>query len=189
MGSSYLSNPVTFLIETLFGLYILAFMLRFLLALVRADFYNPVCQFLVKITNPVLIPLRRIIPSAGKFDTSTIIAMFVLQVIALVLVLLFRGQPLSPTFISVRAISELVELFLNIFLFAILIQVILSWINPGTYNPVVSILYSLTDPVLRPARQMIPAMGGLDLSPIIVLIGIQLAKMLLIPPLHHLAGL
>lgn len=189
MGGSYLSNPVTFLIETLFGLYILAFMLRFLLALSRADFYNPVSQFLVKITSPVLVPLRRILPSLGKVDTSTLVSMFVLQLIALALILALRGLPLSPWFLGIRAISELVELFLNVYLFAILIQVIISWINPGNYNPVTSLLYTLTEPVLRPLRQMIPPIGGLDLSPMAALLGIQVVKMLIIPPLHHLAGL
>ncbi len=189
MGSSYLSNPLTFLIETLFGLYILAFMLRFLLAQVRADFYNPVSQFLVKITNPILVPLRRIVPSVGKFDTSTILTMFILQVISLVLILSLSSKPLSPFFIAILAFSELLELFLNIFLFAILIQVIISWINPGSYNPVTSILHNLTEPILRPCRQLIPAIGGLDLSPMVAMIGIQIAKMLLIPPLHQLANM
>jgi YggT family protein len=189
MGSNYISNPLTFLIETLFGLYIMAFMLRFLLAQVRADFYNPVSQFLVKITNPILVPLRRIIPSIGKFDTSTMLTMFVLQVIALVLILLLANGSLSPFSIGILAVSELLELFLNIFLFAILIQVIISWINPGSYNPVTSILHNLTEPILRPCRQLIPAIGGLDLSPMVALLGIQIAKMLLIPPLHQLASL
>ncbi len=189
MGGSYLSNPVTFLIETLFGLYILAFMLRFLLAQVRADFYNPISQFLVKITNPVLLPLRRVIPSLGKFDTSTLVSMLILQVIALVLILVLAGMPLSPVFIGVRAISELLELLLNVYLFAILVQIIISWINPGNHNPVTSLLHTLTEPVLRPCRQLIPAIGGLALSPMVALIGIQIAKMLLIPPLHHLASL
>lgn len=189
MGGNYLSNPVTFLIETLFGLYILAFMLRFLLALVRADFYNPVSQFLVKITNPVLVPLRRIVPSLGKFDTSTLLSMFILQVIALLLIMALRGASLSPLAIGILALSELLELLLNVFLFAILIQVIISWINPGNYNPVTSLLYTLTEPILRPCRQLIPAIGGLDLSPMVALIGLQVAKMLLIPPLHQLASL
>ena len=81
MGDSYLTNPLEFLISTLFGLYILAFMLRFLLGAVRADFYNPVCQFLVKITNPLLVPLRRVIPAIGRLDTASIVLMLALELL------------------------------------------------------------------------------------------------------------
>jgi len=187
MGNSYLTNPVTFLIDTLFGLYILAVMLRFLLAAVRADFYNPVSQFLVKVTNPLLVPLRRIVPSAGKLDTSTLVLMLALQMLALTLIAMLRGVGLSLPALFILSVAELLGLLLNVFLFSIFIQVILSWINPGTYNPVVSLLYSLTEPVLRPCRRLLPPIGGMDLSPIIALVAIQLLKMLLLPPLRHLA--
>lgn len=188
MGSSYLTNPVEFLINTLFGLYILAVMLRFLLALVRADFYNPVSQFLVKATNPVLVPLRRIIPSAGKVDTSAIVLIVALQVAALGLIALLRDSQISIAALLTLSLAELLGLLLNVFLFAILIQVIMSWINPGAYNPAVSLIYSLTEPVLRPFRQLIPPFSGLDLSPLVALIAIQLTKMLLLPPLYQLAS-
>lgn len=188
MGSSYVTNPIEFLIKTLFGLYILVVMLRFLLAAVRADFYNPVSQFLVKATNPPLIPLRRIIPSIGKIDTSALVLMLLLQMLAFALILLLRGGEISVLTLLVLSLHELVELLLNVFLFAILIQVILSWISPGTYNPVVSLLYSITEPVLRPCRRLIPPVSGLDLSPLVALIAIQLAKYLILPPLAMLAG-
>ena len=86
------------------------------------------------------------------------------------------------------AVPELVNLALNVFLFAILIQVIISWINPGSYNPVLSLINSLTEPLLRPARRLIPPFSGLDLSPMVVMIGITLLKMLLLPPLRMLTG-
>ncbi len=188
MGSSYITNPLEFLISTIASLYIMAIMLRFLLALVRADFYNPVSQFLVKVTNPLLVPLRRIIPASGKIDTSSLLLMLLLQIATLGLIVLLRGKQISLLAILVLAVAELLSLLLNVFLFAILIQVILSWINPGTYNPAVSLLYSITEPVLRPCRRLLPPVSGMDLSPIIALVGIQLAKMLLIPPLYQLAG-
>lgn len=188
MGSSYVANPIEFLISTLFSLYILAVLLRFLLALVRADFYNPVSQFLVKATNPVLIPLRRVIPSAGKVDTSALVLMLALQMAALGLIALLRDGDTSFTALLILSIAELLGLVLNVFLFAILIQVIMSWINPGAYNPAVSLLYSITEPVLRPCRRLIPPFSGIDLSPLVALIGIQLVKMLLLPPLYQLAG-
>ena len=188
MGSSYIANPLEFLISTLFGLYILAVLLRFLLALVRADFYNPVSQFLVKVTNPALIPLRRIIPSAGKVDSSALVLMLLLQMVALGLIALLRDSQTSIGALLILSLAELLGLLLNVFLFAILIQVIMSWINPGAYNPAVSLLYSLTEPVLRPCRRLIPTFSGIDLSPLLALIGIQLAKMLLLPPLYQLAN-
>ena len=187
MGSSYVTNPIEFLINTLFSLYILTVMLRFILAVVRADFYNPVSQFLVKVTNPPLLPLRKLIPSIGKVDTSSLVLMLVLQMASFGLIALLRSGEISLGALVILSIAELVGLLLNVFLFAIFIQVILSWVNPGTYNPVVSLLYSITEPVLRPCRRLIPPMSGMDLSPLVALIAIQLAKMLLLPPLLQLA--
>jgi YggT family protein len=188
MASSYVTNPVEFLINTLFSLYIMAVLLRFLLAIVRADFYNPVSQFLVKVTNPPLLLMRRIIPSAGKIDTSALLLMLLLQMAALGLIALLRGSEISVGALLILSLAELLGLLLNIFLFAILIQVIMSWINPGAYNPAVSLLYSLTEPVLGPCRRLIPPFSGIDLSPLVALIAIQLAKMLLLPPLYQLAN-
>ena len=187
MGSNYVTNPIEFLINTLFSLYILAVMLRFILAAVRADFYNPVSQFLVKVTNPPLLPLRKLIPSIGKVDTASLVLMLILQMASFGLIALLRGGQISLGALVILSIAELVGLLLNVFLFAIFIQVILSWVNPGTYNPVVSLLYSITEPVLRPCRRLIPPMSGMDLSPLVALIAIQLAKMLLLPPLLQLA--
>jgi len=179
--NSYFANPIEFLIHTLFSLYILAVMLRFLLGTVRADFYNPVSQFLVKITNPPLIPLRKIIPGIGKIDIASILLMLVLQVVMLGIIVALRGvtPPLLPLLLA--AAGELVILAINVFLFAIIIQVIISWINPGSYNPITSLLNSLTDPLLRPIRRFLPPMAGIDLSPLFALIGLQVLKMLLHP--------
>ena len=187
MGTNYVTNPIEFLINTLFGLYILTVMLRFILAVVRADFYNPVSQFLVKVTNPPLIPLRKLIPSVGKVDTSALVLMLALQMASFGLIALLRGGEISLGVLVIVSIAELVGLLLNVFLFSIFIQVIISWVNPGTYNPVVSLLYSITEPVLRPCRRLIPPISGMDLSPLVALIAIQLAKMLLLPPIFQLA--
>ncbi|MCG7899373.1 MAG: YggT family protein [Candidatus Thiodiazotropha lotti] len=186
MGSSYLTNPVVFLVQTLFGLYILAILLRFLLQIVKADFYNPISQFLVKVTNPPLKLLRRVIPGFGGIDLSSLILAWVLKTAELFIVILIAGQSASLLGPLLLAIPELIELTINIFLFAVLIQVILSWVSPGNYNPAVSLLYSLTGPVMRPAQKLLPPVGGLDLSPMLVMIGLVLLKMLLIPPLQQL---
>ncbi len=188
MDSSYLTNPLVFLIQTLFGLYILVVMLRFLLQLVRADFYNPISQFLVKATSPLLNPLRRLIPGMGGIDVASVVLMWALKTLELVLLLLVAGAGSAFFGPLLWAIPELVDLLINVFLFAIFIQVILSWINPGAYHPAANILYSLTNPLLAPARRMIPPMSGLDLSPMFVIVGLVLLKMLLIPPLQVITG-
>lgn len=190
MGSNYLSDPVVFLLRVLFDLYIVVVMLRFLLQLVRADFYNPISQFAVKATTPVLKPLRRIIPGVGGVDVAAIVLMILLKSIELILILMVSGKGFQPLAALAIAIPELIGLSINFFLYGILIQVILSWISPGGHNPAISLLHSLTAPLLRPARRLIPPIGGLDLSPMVVLIGLQLLKMLVIPPMNALmAGL
>ena len=181
MSANYITNPLEFLITTLFSLYILAVMLRFLLGVVRADFYNPVSQFLVRITNPVLVPLRRIIPGFGKYDTAALVLLLALQLASLVLIVLLRGGDIAIIGLLMRAVSELVLLAINVFIFAIFIQVILSWLNPGTYNPVTAVTESLTSPVLRPLQRLLPPVAGIDLSPLLALIGLQVLKMLVIP--------
>jgi YggT family protein len=189
MSGSYILNPLEFILNTLFGLYILLLMVRFLLQWVRADFYNPISQFIVKVTNPPLRPLRRIIPGWGGIDFAAVVLMLVLQLLSLTLVLLMRGQGVPPVTLLVWSLAELAALIINIYIGAILIQAVISWINPGTYNPVVTLLHSLTEPLLRPARRLLPPMSGFDFSPILVLIALNVLKMLVIPPLRVLAGL
>jgi YggT family protein len=181
MSSGYLANPLEFLVTTLFSLYIVAVMLRFLLGAVRADFYNPVSQFLVRITNPLLLPMRKVIPSLGKFDTSAVLLMLLLQMISLSIVVMLRGINISVVAILVAAIGELLMLIINIFMFSIIIQVILSWINPGTYNPITALLYSITSPLMRPIQRMVPPISGIDLSPLVAIIGLQVVRMLILP--------
>jgi YggT family protein len=189
MSGSYILNPLEFILNTLFGLYILLLMVRFLLQWVRADFYNPISQFIVKVTNPPLRPLRRIIPGWGGIDFAAVVLMLVLQLLSLTLVLLMRGQGVPPVTLLFWSLAELAALTINIYIGAILIQAVISWINPGTYNPVVTLLHSLTEPLLRPARRLLPPMSGFDFSPILVLIALNVLKMLVIPPLMVLAGL
>ena len=181
MSSSYLANPLEFLVTTLFSLYILAVMLRFLLGVVRADFYNPISQFLVRITNPLLIPMRKVIPSLGKYDTSALLLMLLLQVASLGVVVLLRGISVSIVALLIAAAGELIMLIINVFMFAIIIQVVLSWVNPGNYNPATALLYSITSPIMRPIQRIIPPVSGMDLSPLVAIIGLQVLRMLILP--------
>ena len=188
MGGGYVGNAGVFLIQTLFGIYILVVMLRFLFQLVRADFYNPLAQVLVKVTNPPLVPLRRIIPGFKGIDIASILLMLMLQVIELILISLLKGYSIQPVAIMVLSATELLALLINVFFFSILIQVIISWISPGSHNPVVSLVYSLNEPLMRPARRLIPPISGLDLSPLVVMVGLQLCTFLVIAPLRDLGS-
>ncbi|PLX61975.1 MAG: hypothetical protein C0630_08150 [Sedimenticola selenatireducens] len=190
MGSNYLTDPLAFLIQVIFDLMILVVMLRFILQLVRANFYNPISQFTVKMTTPLLRPLRRVIPGMGGIDIASIVLMILLKTLELILIMLVSGTGVQPLAAMAIAIPELISLAINFFLIAILIQVILSWVNPGSYSPATDLIQSITAPLLIPAQRLIPPIGGIDLSPMAVLVGLQLLKMLLIPPLQMLtAGL
>lgn len=186
MGNAYVGNAATFLVSTLFGLYILIVMLRLLFQLVRADFYNPVSQFIVKATNPPLRRMRQFIPGFAGVDMAAVVLLLALKMLDLWLRFNILGK--SPAFagLFVLSIAELLSLLLNVFLVSILIQVVMSWVSPGGYNPVVGLLYSLNEPVLGPARRMLPPISGLDLSPIAVLIGIQLLSYLLVAPISDM---
>jgi YggT family protein len=189
MNGQYFSNAGVFLVSTLFGLYILAVMLRFLLQTVRADFYNPLVQVLVKITNPPLTPLRRLIPGMYGLDLAAVALMLALQVVELMLVAALLGGNLPPLTLLLGAVAKLLSLAVGIYFWIILIQVVLSWVAPTTYNPAVATISSLTEPVLRPVRRALPDLGGLDLSPLVVIVGLQLVRMLIVWPLRDLAGL
>lgn len=189
MGSSYMTNPVIFLIDTLVSLYVLAVVLRFLLQWTRADFYNPISQFLVKITHPPLKYLRRFIPPIGKIDTASIILALLLQMLADFSILLLKGVMVSISALLILSFTQLVSLLLNVFVFAVFARAILSWFDPSNYNPASSLLHSLTEPLLSVCRRMIPDLGGIDISPLVALVGLQLAKMMIIPPLNELAKL
>jgi len=187
MGTSYMTDPVIFLIDTLFSLYILAIVLRFLFQWTKADFYNPISQFLVKITHPPLKIIRRFVPSLGKIDTSSIVLALALQMLADFSILALKGVMVSITALIILSFSQLLSLLVNVFIFAVFARAILSWFDPGNYNSANSLLQSLTEPLLTMCRKVIPDLGGIDLSPLVALVVLQLAKMMLLPPLNQLA--
>ena len=190
MGSSYMTDPIVFLIDTLFSLYILAVVLRFLLQWCGGDFYNPISQFLVKITHPPLKILRRFVPSIGKIDTSSLVLMLSLQMLAdASILLLLNGSMINIGALAITSITQLISLLINVLVFAVFARALLSWMNPGTFNAAASILSTLTEPLLDVCRRIIPGLGGIDLSPLAALLLLQLAKMVILPPLHELAGL
>lgn len=174
----YFSNAGLFLLNVVFGLYIFAVLLRFLLQLVRADFYNPIAQFLVTITNPPLKPLRRFVPGMYGIDFASLVLLVALELVFQSLLATLLSQPLTVSTLLVRGIFDLLHSTLSVFLFGILIMVILSWINPYP-NALSQLLGRLTEPLLRPARRAIPSFSGIDLSPMLVMLILVLVQMAL----------
>lgn len=162
------------------SIYITIVMVRFLLQLVRADFYNPLSQFIVKATSPLLLPLRKIIPGFFGIDFASLVLALALQIatIEALSVVLGKGTiPILP--VLVYSVFELISLTLNIYLFSFIILVIISWIAPHGHNPVVGLMTSLTEPVLKPIRNVLPPMGGLDFSIMIAILLIYILKILI----------
>jgi len=160
----------TLLIETLFSLYIGAVLIRMLLGYAGANFYNPLSQFLVKVTNPVLVPLRRIIPSIGKLDTSAIVlalGLTVIKIVLLSLVVLGNVNIISILFVS---LIDLIKVVIWIYIISLLIQAVMSWVGSAHGNHVAPLVQSLTTPILRPIRRFVPNIGALDLSPLVAIL-------------------
>ena len=173
------ARALTYLISTVFDLYIVSVLLRLLLQWVRADFYNPLSQFLVKITNPALIPLRRVIPSIGKLDTAAVVLAVLLEFTSLVIISLINSFPLNWPQLLALAFTKLLMAVLWLYFFLILAVVILSWLGGRVQHPIVPLMYQLTEPVLRPFRKLIPPLGGIDLSPLFAIIAIRFLILLL----------
>ena len=169
---SNLASALVFVVNALTSLYLLVLLLRFWLPWLRADFRNPLAQGILKLTSPVIVPLRRIVPSFGRLDTATILVAFVVQYLGLLLILLIIGASAAFSVIATPAAVKLVLLSANLFMFAIFVRIILSWISSGQYNPATAIISTMTEPLLRPVRRLIQPLGGFDISPIFVIIAL-----------------
>lgn len=186
---TYFNQAGLYLIQLVFGFYILLVLLRLLFQLVRASFYNPVSQFIVTLTQPPLQFLRRFIPGLFGVDLAAVVLLVALQVLEIYLIAWLQGAAPAVGGVFVLAVAQLIEFTIYVYIVAILIRVVLSWVNPyGTRHPVGDLLYSLTEPMLAPARRLIPPIGGLDLSPIAVFVLLQLTLMLIVRPLHDLGS-
>jgi YggT family protein len=163
-----------FVIKTLLDLYLIAYILRFLLQWSRADFHNPLSQFILSITDPVVRPLRRVVPGWRGLDFSPLVALLLLQlVVTTALFFMATGTGVAAGMLLYYALLRILVGAIRLYFFAILVYVVLSWVSPGQWSPLTSVLYSLTQPLLRPVRRVLPPIGGLDLSPLFVLIGLQ----------------
>jgi YggT family protein len=173
------TNALSYLIGTLIDLYVAAVLLRLLLQWVRADFYNPLCQFLVKVTNPVLVPLRRVIPSIRRLDTASIVLMLALEIISVWIISLIGSNAMTFQQIIAFSAIKLVMTLLVTYFFLIIVAVIVSWIGQRMHHPAIPLVYQLTEPVLKPFRRIIPPIAGIDLSPLFALIAIRFLILLL----------
>lgn len=176
-----LNTAAVYVLQTLGSLYLLIVLLCFVLQLVRANFYNPLCQFVVKATQPLLKPLRRIIPSLFGLDMSSLVLAILVQLALMALTLLLTyGTTGNPLQLFIWSIIGVTALFLKIFFFALIISVILSWIAPGSHNPGAELVNQICEPALAPFRRILPNLGGLDLSPIFAFLALKLIDMLVI---------
>ncbi len=169
-----------FLVDTLFSLLFLVFLLRLLLQWARADFRNPLTQAIVRLSNWLIMPLRRALPPVGRIDTASVVAVVLIALAQTAVTSLVRGLGLPGAFqwLLVAAL-EIARTVLWLYFWAIFVYALLSMLAPGTYSPIASILQSICEPVLRPIRRMIPSVAGLDLSPLWAGIGIQVLLILL----------
>jgi YggT family protein len=173
------TNALTYLVGTLLDLYIAAVLLRLLLQWVRADFYNPVSQFLVKVTNPIIIPLRRVIPSIWKLDTACLVTILVLEFFSVWIASSISSTPMNFGQIAIFSLMKLSASVLMTYFFLIIASVILSWVGAKMRHPAIPLVYQLTEPFLAPIRKIIPPIAGIDLSALFALIAIRFLLLLI----------
>ena len=174
-------DALVYIVSTLLSLYMYVLLLRFIMQLVRANFRNPLAQAIVKLSNPIILPLRRILPPAGRLDTASVvaIALYALLSAALLWSLRYGLDLLSPLNLLQTAFYEILRSTLWIYFVAIFVYAMLSFIAPGTSSPINDFLYSICEPILTPIRRVIPPIAGLDLSVLWALIAIQALLILL----------
>ena len=183
MADNFASAGV-YLIQTFFGLYTLLVMIRMLMQVARADYYNPICQAIVKITEPAVRVLRPVLPSVMGVDFASLGVAFIVQLVAVMLIMMLWGGPLfSPLYIA-WVLLGLFSIIFSIYFFALIIMVIASFIAPYSDHPALTLIHQLVEPICAPARKLLPPMGGLDFSIILVFVAINIIDdILVIAPL------
>lgn len=183
--SGYFIDAAAYLINLIFGLYLVFVALRLLLQWVRADSYNPVSRFLIITTEPVLKPIRRYIFAYKGIDFAAIVLMLILQLLEICFIaLLTNGHIPATVGLPVIIVSRLLELIIYIYIFVIIIQIIISWLQPVSYSPLTVLLYQLSQPLFKPIRRYVPVTAGIDWSPLVALVVLNLMLILLVAPLH-----
>lgn len=185
---AYLANAGAILIQVLFGLLTGLFVLRVLLQLVRANFYNPICQFFYKATNPVLMPMRKVLKPWRSLDLAGLLLALLLCALEVWLLAALAGIALPPLATLVLAFAGLLDFVLYLYFWLIIIRIVASFFATDSYHPVFPLLMQLTEPVLAPLRRAIPPLGPFDLSPLLATLAILLARALLVAPLRDLGA-
>jgi YggT family protein len=185
---SYLANAGAILIEVLFGLLIGLFVLRLLLQLVRANFYNPICQFFYKATNPLLMPMRRVLKPWKSLDFAALLTALLLSAIKVWLLAALAGFGLPPLATLMLAVAALLDFLLYLYFWLIIIRIVASFFATDNYHPIFPLLMQLTEPLLAPLRRALPPLGPFDLSPLIATLAILLARALLVAPIQDLGA-
>lgn len=183
----YLANAGTLLLEVGFGLLGLLFLLRLLLQWVAAPFHNPICQFVYRLSNPVLSPLRTLLKPWWRIDLAAGFALFAVMLVKAALLLMLWGKSLAPLAVLVLALAETLELVLTLYFWLLVVHVVLSWVQSRSGHPAALLVTRLVAPALRPVRRILPVLAGLDLSPMLLILAIMLARILLVAPLQELA--
>ena len=189
MAGNYVSDAGLFLVDTILGLYILIVLLRLLFQLIRADFYNPISQFIVKVSSPPLSRLRRVVPGLWGIDVAAIVLLILLEATRIAITTLLTGRTPQLAGVLILSIAELFKLTIYVFVFSIFIRAILSWISTGKYHPMKQLLYSVTEPLLISIRRILPRTGGFDFSPIVAFLILTLILNLLVQPLLDMGRL
>jgi len=181
----YLQNASDFLLQALIGFALYIVLLRFWMQWVRADFRNEFGQFIISLTNPVVIPLRKVLPSIGTIDTATVFLAYLIGIVKIVAFLALRNatDQASPLDYALWGLGLFIKYSIYLFIAAIFIQIIASWVNPHSYHPILNVARSISNPILAPAQRIIPSIGGLDLSPILVLLFLQFSLRLIVAPI------
>lgn len=174
-----LQEALILIVRTLFQMYMLVVLLRFLLQVAKADFYNPISQFIVKATNPLLVPLRRIIPGFAGIDVASLILAFVIQIIGITLISVIAGALPPMLSIIIYSIVKVASLIISVYFWALIINVVASWVAPGSYHPALVLIAQILEPLMAPIRRVIPPMGGIDLSPIFAFLLLEVLQIFL----------
>ena len=183
MRTDYASDTGMFLIDTVIGLYTLVVMLRFLFQLTGADFYNPLSQTVVKLSNPPLGRLRRVVPSLPGIDTAAVVLLLILEMCRIAGINLLSGHSPAIVGLVLLSVGELLKLAIYIIIFSIFIRAMLSWFSGAGYTPVLRLMHTFTEPVLKTFRRLLPVTGGLDFSPIAVFIVLMVVLKIVVQPL------
>lgn len=185
------AQALIYVLQTLGQLYILLILLRFVLQMVRADFYNPLSQFVVKATQPPLAVVRRFIPGYGGLDFAALALAFLVHMALSAVILAIVGAPAAQLlpYLAIWVLISLASLFVKIFFFALIISVILSWVAQGSRHPGVSLVHQVCEPVLSPIRRILPDLGGIDISPIFAFIALNLIDNFVIANLAQATGM